>query len=538
MQYRDKKARFLCAALLLLMFLAGLIVSPDYGIPADESQELAILLSNMREYIDPFFDNDSAIINGLDQHNIIKIRDNIEQDHGQAAYYLLFPMLFLKYARILPISDYVLSQTYHGYTYILCFSSVLAVYLIAMELFKDRKTAILCALILFVTPRFFAESHYNNKDMVLLCLLIDESFFAIKAIRHKGIFSAAFFGFFAALAANSKIIGLFFFAAWGLCFILYSIIYRQWSRKSIQTMVAAIASFAFFYYLLTPAMWGRPVAFFSHSFNEAFSFSRWNGSILFDGEIYDPIAGELPRRYLPELIFLTTPLFILLLAAIGFIRIIVVLVSSKGAQSQREQVIFVLTCVFCTFVPLLISVVKRSIVYNGWRHFYFSYWGIVILAMYGTDWLIRNKFKYASFALFCLVVLNAVGLVINHPNQYAYYNILAGNVEARYETDYWGLSSAQALKTIVDKNSEAEMISVSFINDPIRLSMILAYTYFPDEYSSRIWIETDPTEAEYILVNLTKAAEYGNTIPDGFILMDTISAYGNDIAEIYAREDK
>lgn len=36
-----EKGKWLCAGLLLLMFLVGLVVTPDYGIPTDEGQEIS-----------------------------------------------------------------------------------------------------------------------------------------------------------------------------------------------------------------------------------------------------------------------------------------------------------------------------------------------------------------------------------------------------------------------------------------------------------------------------------------------------------------
>ena len=45
-----RKGRWLCAGLLLIMFIVGLAVTGDYGIPTDEGQEIDILLANMRDW--------------------------------------------------------------------------------------------------------------------------------------------------------------------------------------------------------------------------------------------------------------------------------------------------------------------------------------------------------------------------------------------------------------------------------------------------------------------------------------------------------
>ncbi len=123
-----EKGKWLCAGLLLLMFLVGLVVTPDYGIPTDEGQEISILLANMRQYCEYFFSADSSLMYALDELRIVPISQNIEMDHGQAAYYGMFPLLFAKYGMGLAISNHALSQLYHFYTYLVCFSAVICMY--------------------------------------------------------------------------------------------------------------------------------------------------------------------------------------------------------------------------------------------------------------------------------------------------------------------------------------------------------------------------------------------------------------------------
>ena len=532
-----RKGRWLCAGLLLIMFIVGLAVTGDYGIPTDEGQEIDILLANMREYLEYFFPADSALMYALDEARIVSISRNIEMDHGQSAYYGMFPLLFAKYGIGLEISNHQLSQLYHLYTYFVCFSAVICMYWLGKELFVDERVAILGAVLLFVSPRFFGEMHYNNKDLVLLCLLVDTCCFAVRATRRKKLSDVLLFGLTAALVSNTKIVGLFFFGMMGLAYIVYVSLKKQWNRKSVVRMLTAILSFAFFYVLLTPAMWPDPSQYFLHLLSNAFQFSRWHGQILFEGAIFDPVAGELPRRYLIKLIYLTTPLFILGLAAVGVFELLHSFCGKGKILALPERVLFTAACL-CALVPLLVAVATGSLVYNGWRHFYFSYFGGILLAALGVALLLGWKPKLAGICLGALIAANAVGLALEHPNQYAYYNVLVSREgQLGYETDYWGLSTREALETILAQD-EREQINVSWGEDCTRLCMICAYSRMKNSEANSLWLEPDQSKADYILLNVTKGQEYGYQISEDFSLVATIESYGLPLTEIYQRSNE
>ena len=533
---KREQGKWLCAVVLLLLFAAGFVVTGDYGIPTDEGQEIDILLANMREYCEYIFSEDSTLLYRLNEAKIVPIRQSVEMDHGQAAYYGLFPLLFAKYGLGFELTEHQFSLLYHYYTYLVCFSAVLCMYWLGKELFKDWRVAILGAVLLFITPRFFSEMHYNNKDLVLLCLLVDTCCFAVRATRRKKLSDVLLFGLTAALVSNTKIVGLFFFGMMGLAYILYVSLKKQWNRKSVTRMLAAILSFAFFYVLFTPAMWADPEKYFSHLISNAFQFSRWHGQILFEGQTLDPVAGELPGRYLIKLMCLTTPLFILGLAAAGVYELLRSFWGKGKTLALPEQLLFLAACL-CALVPLLVAVATGSLVYNGWRHFYFSYFGVVLFAALGAMLLLRWKPRLVGLCLTILIALDVAGLVLEHPNQYAYYNALVSRkAELRYETDYWGVSTKEALELILAQD-DREQICVSWGEDCTRLFMILAYSKMEDSQSNSLWLEPEQSKADYILLNVTQGEEYGYQIDEAFHLMASIDSYGLPLTEIYQRSE-
>lgn len=532
----EKKFKIFAAIVLLLLFTVGLFVSSDYSMGWDEPHEVRILMKNIRTITETFMGSDTQIVYLFKNMGINSIVTDIERDHGQAAYYP-FALLFFQPQFLSGSFDYsMVSNPYGYYTYIVCFTAIIAFYLLVTELLGDRKLALLCAAILFIMPRFFAESHYNNKDMVLFCLLMDTCCFGVRAIKRRHLADALLFALFAALTANTKIIGIFFFGVIGSFYVIYLTIKRQWDRRGVLIMIATILAFCLIYYAVTPALWENPVGYFQYCFDNALHFSRWGGTVLFNGTLYNPANGELPRRYIPQLMLLTTPIYVSILAAVGLYRIAMVLIQKKTDNSEViEKIFFVTMICCCAFIPLLVSIINRSLVYNGWRHFYFSFAGVAILMAYGMDLLHRRWAKVATCVILICIIFTSTQNIINHPHQYVYYNFLAGDdILHNYELDYWALSAAEGVAYIA--NSEQGNVTLACLDNSTRVPIVYGVDLLPAEDKIRIKVlEEGDICADYLIQNTTYACIYKvPSIPENYYLEKTIFAYGEPILNIYA----
>lgn len=148
--------------LFIFLFLFGLSNIGGYGRPIDEPPEQEILLMNIKEYSSiAGIDLDSSLFNGID-----RISESIEQDHGIAAYYLFMPLFVLTGRETLSSM-----AAWHIYTYLIWFLGVVALYHILKEIHHSHWTPVAGVLMYYFTPRMYAESHYNNKDIILLSLV-------------------------------------------------------------------------------------------------------------------------------------------------------------------------------------------------------------------------------------------------------------------------------------------------------------------------------------------------------------------------------
>jgi len=100
----------------------------------------------------------------------------------------------------------------------------------------------------------------------------------------------------------------------------------------------------------------------------------------------------------------------------------------------------------------------RPTLYNGMRHFLFVVPLLGILAALGLTWIFNALQARARWAAFAFAGVMAIGVTRQawiaidlHPNQYVYYNALAGDLvgaQGRFELDYWGSSLAEASRPV------------------------------------------------------------------------------------------
>ncbi|MCB8994352.1 MAG: hypothetical protein H6538_01960 [Bacteroidales bacterium] len=160
--------------------------------------------------------------------------------------------------------------------------------------------------------------------------------------------------------------------------------------------------------------------------------------VMFEGKII--WSDSLPSNYIPKNILLTIPLLVLAGSVIAFFTL---------RKSRLRYWIFFL--VFTVVFPVAYIIYKESNVYGAWRHLLFIYPPLVVLAGAGLDWLFRlyrNRiFRALILAAYIASMINPIFYIFrNYPNQYIYFNELAGGVKKaykKYETDYYMVSLKQ-----------------------------------------------------------------------------------------------
>lgn len=520
------------ALFFIVLTAIGLFTAADYGLPCDEPAERVILQENIKEYAYHLLGANSPAIQSYNQHDIGRISESVERDHGQSAYYLAAPLLALA-----DTAPNLLMILWHAYTWLWFMAGVFALYVLTRELQLNRLLACATSLILYLSPRFFAEGHYNNKDVVLLSLVLCTLATGARFLREPTVGRAMLFSLAGSLATNTKIVGAF---AWGLMGIAMIV---SWSKnggltpRRVKLGGLAIVSYVAFYAFITPALWTDPLGYFAYVLHNATGFSRWTGVVLFKGAVYDPTHGLLlPHSYLPTMVAVTVPIGFLLLMAIGQAYSFFLCIK----KDARLPLLMVLSALW--LVPMAFVVIKQPLMYNGWRHFYFMYAGLAAMGGMALQaisrWLGKRRFLRiaASTALALFFLYQAIGIAANHPFQYAYFNALARNPQSDYEMDYWDVSTVNAMDQLSETqpNKNSIPLVLGSRDEMSAFGLSTGYKALDAAAKERLTI-TENSDAPYLFFNTTYTKIYGVADPQGYEVLFSITSYGNTLCTVYRK---
>ena len=503
----------------------GLLTAADYGAPWDEQDEMDILRMNLWEYARVFgldesaFEERAAAGSDLTISTLTPISESIEQDHGIASFYPMAGVVMSE-----NLTEAQRSVIWHMWCWCVFTLGAFALYGCCRQMGLPRLTSLLAPLMLGLSPQFFAHGHFNNKDIALMALAACLLWQALRLMKKPSLVTGLLFSFFGALAANTKVAGL---ALWGLCAL--AVLAEQLIRRRMNSRIWAVAGVTFgaffaFYALLTPALWADPAAFVQYLVVNALGFQRWQNLILFRGAVFDLQSASLPVYYLPYMILATTPLWILLLTALGAFW--------GGWRVIRFRSLPMALVWLMWALPLGFAVLTRTTVYNGWRHFYFVYGPLLVLAVWGVDQLRRNRrIRHVLAAVLAVCMLGGgIGLLKNHPHQQAYYQPLVRLRGADYnELDYWNVSAKSALEALA-ANTEGDITIAPadlWTEDALKKGVLL----LDEETAARFTIAG---EARYVLVNPTYR-NFSGAETSGEPVAE-LTSYGQPIMQIYEKE--
>lgn len=303
-------------------------------------------------------------------------------------------------------------------------------------------------LFLIGSPRIFAHSFYNSKDVVFMYGFIIATFTMLRFLRKPSWKTALWHSVACGLLIDVRILGFFvpIFTGVYWCFGLIQDRSR-WIRSIAPASLFGVMTILVMT-IFWPTLWHDPVTEFANAISRMSDYP-WDDPILFEGKFQFP--KELPWYYLPKWILISSPLFILLSASVGSVAWF------WGHQrSPSEKLLPLLWLV----LPIAVIIGKEATVYDGWRHVFFVYPAIVVLAICGAQFLFESipSNKYVKWVAVVLVAFPITWIVRNHPNQQVYFNpVYRTKAWANYEMDYWGLGYYQAYQWLTIERKEGPL---------------------------------------------------------------------------------
>lgn len=481
----------------IIISAIGIGIFKDYGFGTDEhinrangGISLNYIINIYNEYLNI---NTTKILLKEFNENLMTYKD---RDYGVA-----FDLPAMIIERILKITD---SQTQffmrHLLTHTLFIVSLYFFYKLIKNQYNNYRLGFIGALFLYATPRIFAESFYNNKDIVFMAVFLIALYFSIEFIKIKNIKYALLSGLLTGIAINIRIVAIILPMILISCFIIDSL---KSNSDKIPKYLIIISLYFTTSVLITiflwPWLWTSPASHFIEALRNMAKF-RWLNWVFYRGFYYP--STELPWHYLPLWILITTPVYYLVLSLLGLVAILRKLINNNWKIYKNYFELTDLIFLSILIMPIFAVIFLKSTVYDGWRQFYFIYPSIIFLSIKGLSILFsffKSKYRLLPILIVTFFFLQtSYWIITNHPYQYVFFNKIAGNDwDKKFEMDYWGISNVDALKYIL-KNDPNNIINIYGLGNT---SIPQAFALLETKDSNRLNKVTDFLSADYVITN-------------------------------------
>ncbi len=485
----EPKYKIIVILFFIIFLCIGLFIFGDYGISWDE----------------PVQRNSGIItvdyITGSDQSLLT---------YPNKFYGPVFETLLVAIERTLNLSENprAIYLMRHLVTFLLFYISVIFFYKLCKYRFKSWKIGLLGSLFLILSPRIFAHSFYNSKDIAFLAMFIISIYTLTKYLNKKTWTNTIFHALACAILIDIRILGIIV-PVFTYFFLIADLLIKKDLKINGKKVILGFSVYLILLISLTvlfwPLLWTNPLDNFIEAYNQMRSFP-WEGSVLyFGGLLYGP---DLPWHYIPVWMLVSIPILYTLAFTLGFFITIKLLFKNpiQFYNRERDDLIFIL----CFFLPLTAVIFLGSTLYDGWRQMFFIYPTFLILSLKGLVSLfefIKIKFKGTRFKIASTIIILLIAssfiytgqfMVRYHPYQNVYFNPIAGlnmnNIKSNFDLDYWGLSYRKALEYILE-NDKDKTIKIYVTEHPGKYNSFL----LPPDDRDRLVYVNNPDEAKYFL---------------------------------------
>ena len=336
------------------------------------------------------------------------------------------------------------------------------------------RTGLLAALFLLAVPSYYGHMFINSKDIPFAAASVWSLYYIVlllRALPRPSLGVTLRLGLAIGLALGARVGAVLLvvnlIAAVAAWLALQAL--RGADRRSLARAMGLAAGrlmpAALLAYALMIALWPwaqvdplvRPLAALDY-----FSHFPYDIPQLLDGELFR--SSQPPWYYLPAFLGVKLPEFllaaILLAISAGSWRVLgLTRAGALVAPAVQDRLLEWGTLAFATLFPIGYAILSSATLYDEMRHFLFV---VPIIAVTAAHWtasllgrvagwrpLLRESLATAA------IIYGAVHLFLMaslHPNQYVYYNLLAGGVagaQGRYDLDYWDSSLRELADQLV-----------------------------------------------------------------------------------------
>ena len=453
--FLEAHKRIVVAAFLGAVLVAGILVFKDYGVAWDEPVQ--------REYGTEVYQyvvhHDQALF--MDRHRY----------YGPVVELALYGLE--KGLRLTDTRSIYMMR--HLVSFLVLWLGVFCFYLLAERVFRSWKIGLVGSAMLVLSPRIFAHSFYNTKDVPFLAVFVAAGYTMLRYLDAKTLRAAVLHGVVSAVLIDTRIIGVMVpvltFACWaydllpekgrpalgGAASRASGAGSRWWTpatKRAVASFAAYVGVLVGLTVILWPTLWRDPFWNFIRVFESMSSFP-WEATVLYLGKYV--WSTKLPWHYTLVWMGISTPLGYIIFFGVGLV--------ACGFRRTRNTIVIL----GWFFLPLIYYTTSGVVLYDEWRHSFFIYPAFLLIALGGLDWLWRLArggskpgargtrrgipSRIAAAGLVLVVALSLAStfafMIRHHPYENVFFNSLVGGVKGasgRFEMDYWGLSYRKGLE--------------------------------------------------------------------------------------------
>ncbi len=457
-------------------------------------------------------------------------------------YTVLFSMFCAGMERLLGLEDdfrgrYLMR---HIIVFLLFWSATVFFYKLLFQYFRNWKWSLLGIAFIVLSPRIFAHSFYNPKDIVLLSFYLIASYTLVQFLFFKNARWAIWHGMATGIAINGRFPALILVA---LTIFMLLLEFLQDSDRKVAKKISLLSMLylgmtALITFMFFPYLWESTASRATESFQMMANFP-WGSQNLWFGTFVD--GENIPWYYIPVWMGITTPLLYLLLYLIGVFFAFRQLWKNIGARklwrTRKEQLTIVNLGLMLG--PLCAVVVLQSTLYNGWRQLYFIYPAFIFLAITGLYQLwgvLKPPIQWGfSGVIFLSLFFTIMTMVRIHPNQQVYFNVLAGKrLAQRFDMDYWGVAYYQAWQALAEKAPDGP-VTVKCANYPCEDN----FRYLPNAFKNKVKLVWNIEQADFFMSNFRRPGEHQKFMTQTYPYSReyfSIKVYASPIIGVYKLE--
>ena len=434
---------FAVALMLAVFAIVGLAILDDYGVTLDEPCSRSTGLSSLDFVLG-------------DEDALPKVHNRFYGVAVEMPLVLAERLLGLTDSRDIFLGRHLLSH-------LLFLAGGLFCSLMVHRLFGSRLLALFALLLFLLHPRLYGHSFVNTKDLPFLSMFMIELYLIDRAFRRDTLGAFALCGLGAGLLSNIRIMGVMLLVAvlaLRACDLLQAPAGKE--RKHVLTtgggflLAGALTLYASF-----PYLWSNPLGILQGLAELARHPN--DAAMRFQGETVR--WPEIPLHYIPTWIAITTPPVVLLLGLVGMACTLRDLIRRPAEALRNTSLRFRCLLLGCLAVPIAAFILLNANIYNDWRHLYFLYAPMALLAVFGLRWLasagrrrsVHGRWTAVHSFAATGVAATLIEMALIHPYQISYFNLLVDRhtpeyLRTQYQLPYWGIQYWEGLEHLLERH--------------------------------------------------------------------------------------